>query len=47
MNEINWPEIENDIKNSKTQVAFFLLFIKNKDVFKDDDIALIIRLFLK
>lgn len=47
MNEINWHEIENDIKNSKNQLAFFLLFIKNKNTFKDDDIALIIRLFLK
>lgn len=47
MNEINWYDIENDIKNSTTQLVFFLLFIKNKDIFKDDNIALIIRLFLK
>lgn len=47
MNDINWINIEKLILESKYPLQLLVLLFLKKELFKDDDMVLVIRFFLK
>ena len=47
MNEIDWDKIDIQMKNAKQPLVFIYSLIKKKELCSDDDMALLLRYFLK